>query len=96
MTDVLWQRMRRSRPFDLQEGPLVFARSAVDETKDITEEGWRPHASVGLYHADLTLRQYDRPAARVIALTLLSVGILLFLIPTVASVISVIRGELTV
>ena len=90
MTEALITRISKRKPFDMPEGPLQFAQGQVSVTKNLRT--WDEREAAALYHADLVLRQYDRPKERLIGLILLIGGITLLFIPTVLSFMRVVHN----
>jgi hypothetical protein len=84
MTQALVERFQRQPPFDLLQGHLEYAKQRIGACKATSQSDWKSRSS-SLYHADLNLRQYDRPRSRWLSLTLLTVGMIALLVPTVAS-----------
>lgn len=92
MASALALRMEGRKPFDLPDGYLDYVRVCVADTANDCE--WQEQHAATLYHADLALRQYDRPKARVTAFVLLGFGLLLLLIPTFEGIWRVVKGQL--
>jgi hypothetical protein len=94
MTNFLIQRLAKSRPFDLADGILQYAKRNADPVliRDQVDK-WEEYAP-SLYHADVVLRQYDRPWSRLSALILMGGGIVLLLIPTVDGFVHAVLGQL--
>jgi hypothetical protein len=91
MTTSLMQRIQGGSRSNWFPAPMLYVGNQIKLAKDKSENDWKKSAR-SLYHADLSLRQYDRPVARVIALFLLIPGISLLLFPTVISVGKVLLG----
>jgi hypothetical protein len=93
MTISILQRLNVSRPFDLSDGVIQYARTHASPTTQITDDNWTQYAA-SLYHADIVLRQYDRPRTRLISLGLMAAGIVFLLVPTLDGVIRAVAGQL--
>lgn len=91
MTQALLARWQDGgEPYWLR-GHIKYAKTEAAKAEATPSEKWLESAR-GLYHADLALRQYDRPTARASALFCLGLGLLLLLIPTVISVGRAVTG----
>jgi hypothetical protein len=74
-------------PFDLPQGYLQLAQSAITEASGVPPTGDDfKNYSRNVYHADIQLRQFDGPIARYSALLLLGLGVGLMLVPTLLNV----------
>ncbi len=72
-------------------GPIEYTRSQIAAGANANNNNWHNSAR-GLYHSDVVLRQYNRPAARITALLFLAVGLLMMLVPTLFSVFRAMVG----
>jgi hypothetical protein len=84
MLEQLVKRFKLRPPFDLPNGPLQLAELELKESAD-SPNPFKDH-SRGIYHADIQLRQFDKPRVRLSALVLLGFGMALMLVPTVLNV----------
>jgi len=72
-------RFKADARFAKLKGPLAYLDSALafdDQAKD-----WSENAAA-LFHADVALRQYDRPGARFASALFMGLGLMLLLAPT--------------
>lgn len=89
MTATLVGRISGKEPFDLPEGPLRYARDQIAAPPN--KDTWRENeAAAALYHADLTLRQYDMPIKRWIGISFLVSGALFLFVPTITNFVKAI------
>lgn len=89
MLKALLERLQRHPPGDLLPGNLVYAAQALHATRELPADAGRAaELAVDLYHADIQLRQFDRPGARLAAFLLLWLGAGLMLVPTGLNVLA--------
>ena len=99
MLKALVNRFQENRPFDMPEGAVEYAGSRISAT--VLFDAWDSNKiddaattlfnkeAGAMYHADLNLRQFDRPAQRYVAFALLASSIILLAVPTGASILKV-------
>lgn len=85
MAATLLSNLRMWSVFGLPEGARLFLRIKLDETAATTVRDWESKAAA-LYHADLNLRAYTRPIARIWVAVAFGVGIALLAAPTMFNV----------
>lgn len=81
MLDSLITRFMENKPPDLNDALIQYASRQLKNAQDYGQTEWREH-SRGLYHADLTLRQYEDYQIRLKSVGLLVGGGLLMLSAT--------------
>ncbi|MBL8592154.1 MAG: hypothetical protein JNK01_05670 [Devosia sp.] len=86
MAAALFSDIRISSIFGLPDGARLFLRSKLEETAAATVRDWEAKAA-GLYHADLNLRAYIRPLARIWVAITFGAGIVLLAAPTLFNVV---------
>lgn len=87
LTKAMVTRLSAKPPGDIPDGTLTFASDSA--TKADTIKAWDQSEAAALYHADLTLRQYDRPWQRWLAFSLISLGLALLLLPTAEAIVQI-------
>lgn len=93
MTRAMLDRREAKGTPERMRGAVKYAKAEAVKAEAAKEgQGNWESLARGLYHADVNLRQYDRPMARTAALFCLCLGLLLLLIPTIASVFRAMAG----
>lgn len=88
MLEALLGRLGRRPPGDLARVYLVHAGQTLDATRQLPADPRHARElALDLYHADIQLRQFDRPGARLAAFLLLWLGAGLMLVPTAFNVL---------
>jgi hypothetical protein len=81
----LLERSNAMRSLGPPKGAVAFLSARLKSAQALTEDANWTASSPGLFHADIDLRQHDRPRARILVACLLALGLILLLIPTVTN-----------